>query len=142
MSLNIILALLSIAKAEPLRLKPIDDSYSHSPFPYDPQAFDKLRPDQVPRFLGALTNPERLEKREVKLSDLIAMQNRVDHGKVEAVRQRKGDKSPVVVRNEGRNYIADGHHRLSAAYLNGEKSHECSFLDLSKIDQAVKGNTP
>jgi hypothetical protein len=130
------------AKSVPVRtLKPIDDTYSHPPFPYDPQAFDKLRPDQVPRFLGALTDPDRLEHRRIRLNDLVAMQNRVDRGKVESARTREGGRPPVVVRMDGRYYIADGHHRMAAAYLNGDQDHECLFLDLTPVNNAMKGRS-
>jgi len=132
------------AKSDSIRtLRPIDESYSHSPFPYDPNVFERLRPDQVPRFLGALTDSDRLERKTLKLSDLTAVQNRVDRGKVESARSMAlGGKPPVVVRMEGRNYIADGHHRLSAAYLNGALAVECAYLDLSEKSNAMKGPTP
>jgi hypothetical protein len=126
-------------KAEaPRVLKPIDDAVAHSPFPHDPQAMDKLRPDQVPRFLGAITDPSGLETKTVRLTGLTAMQNRVDPAKVQAARERQGDKPAVVVRHSGRNYIADGHHRLSAAWLNGESTAEVKYLDLTPVDNAVK----
>jgi len=122
------------------QLRMIDGENAHSPFPYDANAMGDLRPDQVPRFLGAITNPENLETRDVSLNDLTAMQNRVHAGKVEAIRQSgdTGGKPAVVVRNNGRNYIADGHHRLAADWLHGKKTATVAFKDLTPVDQAVK----
>ncbi len=38
----------------------------------------------------------------------------------------------------GKNYIADGHHGLAVAWLNGENTADVKFKDLSPRDQAVK----
>jgi hypothetical protein len=119
-------------------LKPIDDNHSHVPFPYDATALGNIRPDQAPRFFGALTDSDKLDTKTVDLDSLVAMQNRVDTGKVEAARGWQGGKLPVVVRMTGRDYIADGHHRLSAAYLNGDKQADVRFLDLTPVSNAVK----
>lgn len=124
----------------PRHLKPIDDKTSHTPFPYDANALGKLREDQVPRFFGALTDPQHLETRKLPLHSLVAMQNRVETDKVQAARLWGGAKPPVVVRMNGRNHIADGHHRLSAAYLNGETHADCKFLDLEPQSNALKAD--
>ena len=122
----------------PPHLKPMDDEHSHTPFPYDANALGKLREDQVPRFFGALTDPDQLDDKRVPLDSLVAMQNRVHTGKVEAARQRQGDKPAVVVRFQGRNHIADGHHRLSAAYLNGETHAKVKFKNLDPQSNTMK----
>lgn len=132
----------------PRTLKPMDGDMAFSPFSHDPQAMDKLRPDQVPRFLGALTDSSNLETRAVRLNSLHAIQNRVDPAKVEAFRAGVSDSSegppapqppkPLVVRHAGKNFIADGHHRLAAQWLNGENTADVKFLDLSPVDSAVK----
>lgn len=135
------------AATAPRRLKPIDNENSHSPFSYDADALGKLRPDQIPRFLGAVTNPKPLETRTVRLNGLHATQNRVDHGKVASVQLARSiddsgnggaSKPAVVVRFEGKNYIADGHHRLAADYLSGASTADVKYLDLSPVSQAVK----
>ncbi len=98
-----------------------------------------MRPDQVPRFLGALTDIDGQEDKTVRLNTLVAMQDRVKHGKVAAM-QASSEKRPVkplVVRMGGKNYIADGHHGLAAAWLNGENTADVKFKDLSPRDQAV-----
>jgi hypothetical protein len=64
-----------------------DSTTAKSPFLYDPNALGSLRPDQVPRFFGALTDSDRLPTKEVKLDELHAMQDRVDPVKVEAIGQ-------------------------------------------------------
>ena len=126
------------------QLRMIDDENAHSPFPHDPNALANLRPDQVPRFLGAITNPESLEQRSVSLADLNGVQDRVNAGKVEAIAasDNKSARKPVVVRTNGRNYIADGHHRLAAEWLNGAKTADVAYKDLTPVDQAVKGFSP
>lgn len=127
--------------AQPRNLKPIDDQNSHSPFPHDPAALANLRPDQVPRFFGALTDPDRLDTKTVRLNGLTAMQDRVSNAKVDACRDRPpGGKPATVVRMGGRNYIADGHHRLTADHLNGEHSADVKYLDLSPVDRALKAD--
>lgn len=128
-----------IDKADaPRHLRPKDDKTAHSPFPHDANALANIRPDQVPRFLGAMTDQDRLETRRMALGSLVAMQDRVDPEKVQAMRDSPPGKPPLVVRNGGRNIIADGHHRLAAMWLNGDKQADVKFLDLSAVDNAVK----
>lgn len=124
----------------PRHLKPIDAQTSHTPFPYDASALSKLREDQVPRFFGALTDSHMLPERRLPLDSLVAMQNRVDTGKVAMAGTWGGGKPPVVVHMNGRHYIADGHHRLSAAYLRGDEDANCKYLDLSPVSQALKSD--
>jgi len=112
---------------------------SKSPFKYDPNALGSLRPDQVPRFFGALTSPEKLPKKEVKLTDLQAMQDRVDPEKVQAIRDNgTGGKLAVVIQHNGSQYIADGHHRLTADWLDGKDSVLVRHKDLEPVDHALK----
>lgn len=127
-----------IAKAGARRLRPIDDKTSHSPFPYDPHFLEKLRPDQVPRFLGCLTKPQGLETVTMPLDQLVAIQDRVDTKKVDAIREANVPEEPVVIRTDGRNYIIDGHHRASASYLNGADKIKVKFKDLTEEDRALK----
>lgn len=116
-----------------------DGQTAKSPFLYDPNALGSLRPDQVPRFFGALTDSDKLPTQEVKLSDLHAMQDRVDPKKVDAI-AASGDhgKLATVVRHNGRDYIADGHHRLTADWLNGKETAQVHYKDLEPVDQALK----
>lgn len=120
-------------------LQPNADGTAKSPFLYDPHALGSLRPDQVPRFFAALTDRDSLPMKSVDLKDLVAMQDRVDPVKVGAIAsldQRPGD--PVVIRHKDRNYIADGHHRLSADWLAGDDSSVVRFKDLEPVSQALK----
>lgn len=132
------------APAPPRTLQPIDDKTSYPPFPYDQTVFARLRPDQVPRFLGVLTNPERWPLQTVKLSDLLAMQNRVDTAKVQAkVQNGGGGHEPIVVALEpGRLHIADGHHDLAAAWLRGEDEKAVRFADLTAVTNVLKADMP
>lgn len=124
--------------AQPRALKAIDAENSHTPFPHDAGAFANMRPDQIPRFLGALTDIDGQEDRTVRLNTLVAMQDRVNHGKVEEMRASDRARPPLVVRMGGKNYIADGHHRLAAAWLNGATTADVKFIDLTARSQAVK----
>lgn len=117
-------------------LKPMGDGVSHSPFPHDPHGLSKLRQDQVPRFLGALTNQESLPMRHVRMSSLTAIQDRVENEKVAKLRG-KTTKPALVVHYDGRHYIADGHHRLAAQYLDGHGEADVRYLDLSPLSHAV-----
>lgn len=120
-------------------LRPHVEGTAKSPFRYDPNALGDLRPDQVPRFFGALTDSDRLPTKEVSLNSLHAMQDRVDPKKVQAIRQAgAGAKLATVVRANGRHYIADGHHRLTADWLNGKDKADVHFKDLDRVDQALK----
>lgn len=127
----------SVAKRE---LQPnADGETAKSPFLYDPNALGSLRPDQVPRFFGALTDSDKLPTKEVKLDELHAMQDRVDPKKVEAIRANAGaGKPPVVVSHNGKNYIADGHHRLAASWLDGSDKIIVRHKDLEPVSQALK----
>jgi hypothetical protein len=42
-----------------------------------------------------------------------------------------------VVRNDGKNYIADGHHRAAASLLDGETSIDCKYCKLSGEDETL-----
>lgn len=130
--------------ASPRALQPIDDKTSYPPFPFDQTVFARLRPDQVPRFLGVLTDPERWPLQTVKLSDLLAMQNRVDTAKVQAkVENGGGGHEPIVVALEpGRLHIADGHHDLAAAWLRGEDEKAVRFADLTPVTNVLKADMP
>lgn len=59
----------------------------------------------------------------VKISDLTALQRKIDPEKVASIRQnirdKKPGKAPRVFRYNGKDYIADGHHRVEAAHLEG-----------------------
>lgn len=131
-----------LEKGAPRQLKMRDDGMAHTPFPHDQNFFSNIRPDQVPRFLGALTNQDAQGLKDMNLGSLTATQDRVDPDKVDAMRQSmdEGDehKPPLVVRTDGRNYIADGHHRAAAMYTAGVDKAPCRFLDLSPVSAAVK----
>lgn len=113
---------------------------SRIPFNYDGQILGSLREDQVPRFFGALTDPESLPTMEFLYSNLTAMQDRVSTSKVEAIRTSpdKTGKKPLVVINNGKAYIADGHHRAAAQWLDGGESIDAHYKDISPVDNAVK----
>lgn len=120
-------------------LQPHDAATAKSPFRYDPNALGSLRPDQVPRFFGALTDGDKLPTKDVKLSDLHAMQDRVDPVKVNAIGSGgAGGKLAVVVQHDGKQYIADGHHRLTADWLAGKDKAQVKFKDLEPVDNALK----
>jgi len=114
-------------------------STAKSPFPYDPNALATLRPDQVPRFFGALTDKAKLPVKTVQLKDLHSMQDRVDPAKVKAIGEHgTGGNLAVVVRHDGREYIADGHHRLAADWLAGKTEAEVHHKDLEPVSNVLK----
>ncbi|PYE89593.1 XkdF-like putative serine protease domain-containing protein [Phyllobacterium leguminum] len=121
-------------------LEPLDGERSKTPFAYEGNVLGMLREDQVPRFFGTLTNSDKLETQTLKLADLTAMQNRVDTAKVNAIAGNgaAGGKLPVVVKINGRLWIADGHHRLTAAWLNGDEEAEVRFKDLEPETNVMK----
>lgn len=122
-------------------LRRYDGKTSAVPFKYEPDALANLRPDQVPRFLGALTTPDRLEMKTIDLNEVFAIQNRVDPEKVESLRRQRGGKPAIVVRLDGRDLIADGHHRLVAEWLNGIDQVPVRYLNLMPLSNAMKRTT-
>jgi broad specificity phosphatase PhoE len=130
------------ADTAPLRLNDLDGESAKSPFPHDQNALANLRPDQVPRFLGALTDIDGQDIKTVRLNSLVAMQDRVDPEKVQGMRDNPSDKLPLVIRSDGRNLIADGHHRLAAMWIDGYKTAPVRFKDISAVDNAVKMHFP
>lgn len=120
------------------RLVRHDETTAKVPFPYDASALAELRPDQMPRFLGALTDPDRLEMREIPLASLTAIQNRVDPAKVEAMRAGMPGKPAIVARVGARHLILDGHHRLVAEWLNGKDTVQVRYKDLTPFSNAMK----
>jgi hypothetical protein len=121
-------------------LTPIDNEHSAIPFNYDGQILGSLREDQVPRFFGALTDTQSLPTMPFAISALTAMQNRVSTGKVEAIRASadKSGKKPLVVIHNGKSYIADGHHRAVAHWLDGAETLDAHFADISPVTNQVK----
>jgi hypothetical protein len=128
-----------VTKADQRKLEPLDSKRSKTPFAYEGNVLGTLREDQVPRFFGALTDSADLPAKTVKLSDLTAMQNRVDTGKVKAIAENgAGAKLPVVIQHDGKKWIADGHHRLAAAWLNGEESAKVRFKNIEPEMNTMK----
>lgn len=121
-------------------LEQLDSQRSKMPIRYDMRALAKLREDQVPRFLGVLTNPNLLGTKDVEIDKLIATQNRVDTAKVKAMASSGGESAapPTVVKFAGEHYIADGHHRVVAAWLRGDKTIKARFKDLEPESNAMK----
>lgn len=127
----------------PRTLQPIDDKTSFPPFPFDQTVFSRIRPDQVPRFLGALTDPDRWPLQTVKLANLVAMQNRLDTAKTLAKVESGGGHEPIVVMLEpGRLHIADGHHDLAAAWLRGKEEKQVRYADLTPVTNVLKADMP
>ena len=120
-------------------LQPFDAGTYHVPFRYSPAALATLRPDQVPRFLDAATHPKRLPTREVALSSLSAIKDRVSRestGKhLEALADGKPPKPPTVARMAGTDHIVDGHDRLAAAWLNGDEHATVRHVDLDPFSE-------
>lgn len=128
-----------VEKQDPRKLEPLDSKRSKTPFAYEGNVLGTLREDQVPRFFGALTDSQDLPAKTVKLSDLTALQNRVDTAKVKAIAENgAGSKLPVVIQHEGKKWIADGHHRLAAAWLSGEESAKVRFKNLEPEVNTMK----
>lgn len=121
-------------------LTPIDAEHSAIPFNYDGQILGSLREDQVPRFFGALTDTQSLPVMPFNVNALTAMQNRVSTGKVDAIRASadKSGKKPLVVIHNGKSYIADGHHRATAQWLDGADQLEAHYADISPVTNQVK----
>jgi hypothetical protein len=125
-------------EARKLEPYPGEVGLARSPFTYDPDFLKRLRPDQVPRFYGVMTDGRELPLVEVELGDLIATQDRVDPVKVE--NKRTAGRTGVVVSiGNGELYIVDGHHDLSAAWLNGVDRMGVHFKDLGERSMALKG---
>lgn len=123
-------------------LTPIDTDHSAIPFNYDGQILGSLREDQIPRFFGALTDTASLPTMDFHFSNLTAMQNRVSTGKVDAIRNSadKSGKAPLVVLHDGKAYIADGHHRAVASWLDGGDTITAHYKDISPVTNLVKGD--
>lgn len=73
--------------------------------------------------IGVSMDRDELPLEIVKISDLTALQRKIDPEKVASIRQdirdKKPGKAPLVFRYNGKDYIADGHHRVEAAHLEG-----------------------
>lgn len=121
-------------------LKALSDGLSHMPLAYDPEALAKVRGDQMPRMLGAITHPDRLEDKSFSFDDLTAIQNRVDTAKVTELSAlaSDGDPSGVVASFGGKNYILDGHHRIIGRWLAGDGMVTTRWIDLNPVSNAMK----
>jgi hypothetical protein len=126
--------------SEERKLSPLDDQHAATTFQYDGNVLGSLTESMVPRFFGALTDTTKLPSKSFKLDELTAMQNRVNSSKVNAIRASmdKSGKMPLVVSLNGKLYIADGHHRATAAWLAGEETIDAHYKDLDEETNAVK----
>lgn len=122
------------------RLDAYDADTYHMPFRYQPAALNVLRQDQVPRFLDAVTHPDRLPLREVRLDQLYGIQDRIGRdvikGKLDKLNNGGGLKPPTVIRLAGADHIADGHDRLAARWLNGDETALVHHSDLDPVSEA------
>jgi hypothetical protein len=122
------------------RLEPYDENTYHLPFRYSPAALNVMRPDQTPRFLDAVTHPDRLPLTNVPLDSLYGIQDRIGRDvvqqKLDELRGDEPQKLPVVVRIAGANHIADGHDRLAARWLNGDETADVRYEDLDPVSEA------
>lgn len=126
-----------ISKQSARWLKPHPDGGAHVPFPWDAQALDKIPHDQTRRFLGALTDQDSLPNKKVPMSSLVAVQPRVSPEKIASMQQNGYAKLPLVIRNDGKNLLADGNHRAVAAWLDGADKLDCKFCDLTGPDESL-----
>jgi hypothetical protein len=67
-------------------------------------------------------------QREVALADLIASQERITKNGLDKPRDDSAG-LPLVVREGGRLYIQDGHHRLAGQLFAGDKTARVRFID-------------
>ena len=44
----------------------------------------------------------------------------------------------MIIKHNDKLYIADGHHRLTADWLDGKETAEVHYKDLTKVNQALK----
>lgn len=123
-------------------LVPYDGNTSKMPLVFDVSALGRVRPDQTPRLLGAITHPDINPTKTFKFEDLVAVQNRVDTKKVTEL-AALNDKGPVgiVARFAGANHILDGHHRIIGRWLRGDSDVETYFKDLDEVSNAMKSKT-
>lgn len=130
-----------VKKEADRKLVKLDAERSKIPFEYDEDALSKLRKDQVPRMLGAITHPELNEVENFKFDELTAIQNRVDTAKVETL-SAENDNEPagVVGKFAGKNYILDGHHRVAARWLRGDENVDMFYINLQPLSNAMKAH--
>jgi len=122
------------------RLLRYDANTSKTPFRYEGNLLAGMRPDQMPRFLSALTDQDSLPTREMRFDELTALQNRVDTDKVRAISgSGRFKQRPVVVRNGNRNIIADGHHRATSEWTLGRDMIRVAYKDITRFSNVMKG---
>lgn len=85
-----------------------------SPFPYERKPF---------------VTKQSFHQETVPLASLIGTQKRVTAIGVEKYLRHDGDALPMVYRTRTGLYIADGHHRLVAARIRGEKTAIVRVID-------------
>lgn len=72
----------------------------------------------------------------VDLDSLIGTQDRVTQHGVDKYMSDPGNDLPLVYRSSsGKDYVADGHHRLAAAYLSGKRRVKANIVDIGDLDK-------
>lgn len=129
----------NLTMMKPRKLTRYDGSSAKTPFAYDSTGLAVIRPDQMPRFLAALTDPDELDTKEMRFDELTTLQNRVDPEKVmEIARSGRFKRPPVVARVGRKNLIIDGNHRAAAEWLLGRDTIRVRFKDVSRYSNALK----
>ena len=118
------------------QLAPIDDDYVTTPFPYDALALAQLGEDEKHQFLDAVAQAQFLPTKKLKMRDLFSLEPKVSIEKLkELLEDGEGDKfddtPPCVILVGDRLYIADGHHRLTVAWLLGDDKAEVAYYEVS-----------
>lgn len=129
-----------VKKKDARELVKFDDKRSKIPFEYEDSALAKLRPDQIPRMLGAITHPELNDVVHFEWDNLVAIQNRIDTERVEDIATGTDDGSPagIVAKFSNKNYILDGHHRMAGRWLRGDDGVDAYFINLQPMSNAMK----
>jgi hypothetical protein len=70
---------------------------------------------------------------EIALADLVATQDGVAVGTLDGMATTPPSDPPLIVRWRGVNYLNDGHHRATAAWLRGETRIAVRLLDLDAL---------
>jgi len=113
----------------PLEQETWDDgsvvSYMASPFPHERKPIVPVRMHRDAR-VGT-----------VDLDKLIGTQRRVtQHGVDKYMSAPTSGELPIVYRSSsGKDYVADGHHRLVAAYLSGKRRAKANIVDIGDLDK-------
>jgi hypothetical protein len=114
-------------------LSAINDKTAKLPFPIEMVNFGSLPYKQLQFLAKALLAPSTIPTQIVSLANLIGTNEIIDLDVLSNTIESNSSATPIVIRLNNKEYILQGHHNLTAAFLRKEEKVAVKVIDLPVI---------